>query len=138
MKQSHKTIFLWLVFLLIFVFIWKIMTESGKDSDAIPFNAFQSAVEAGAIAEVEVRTNSLGLRGAELELPKPRDRRRLFFLGDSVVLGWGVGDGVYWVVPFLGPSNGRDFVGFAGNFFLGLGGSFCGSDRCRSRRHTAR
>lgn len=31
---------------------------------------------------------------------------------------WGVGDGVYWVVPFLGPSNGRDFVGFAGNFFL--------------------
>jgi len=38
------------------------------------------------------RTNALGLRGPALELPKPEGRRRAFFLGDSVVLGWGVGD----------------------------------------------
>lgn len=38
-------------------------------------------------------------------------------LGQTLAV-WGVGDGAYWVVPFLGPSNGRDFVGFAGNFFL--------------------
>lgn len=31
---------------------------------------------------------------------------------------WGVGDGAYWVVPFLGASNGRDFTGFAGGIFL--------------------
>ncbi len=38
------------------------------------------------------RTNALGLRGPELVLPKPEGRRRVVFLGDSVVLGWGVGD----------------------------------------------
>lgn len=38
-------------------------------------------------------------------------------LGQTLAV-WGVGDGAYWVVPFLGPSNGRDFTGFAGNFFL--------------------
>ncbi|MAB78621.1 MAG: hypothetical protein CMJ89_04635 [Planctomycetes bacterium] len=38
------------------------------------------------------RSNSLGLRGPQIILPKPRDQRRALFLGDSVVLGWGVSD----------------------------------------------
>lgn len=46
-------------------------------------------------ARVEMRghvfeTNSRGLRGPELEIPKPDGVKRLVFLGDSVVLGWGV------------------------------------------------
>lgn len=35
-------------------------------------------------------TNSRGLRGPELAIPKPAGVKRLVFLGDSVVLGWGV------------------------------------------------
>lgn len=31
---------------------------------------------------------------------------------------WGVGDTPYLVIPFLGPSNLRDFVGLLGDFFL--------------------
>ncbi len=31
---------------------------------------------------------------------------------------WGVGDTPYLVIPFLGPSNLRDFVGLMGDFFL--------------------
>jgi phospholipid-binding lipoprotein MlaA len=31
---------------------------------------------------------------------------------------WGVGDKPYLVIPFLGPSNLRDFVGLTGDFFL--------------------
>lgn len=31
---------------------------------------------------------------------------------------WGIGDGPYIVLPFLGPSNGRDAFGFATNVFL--------------------
>ena len=31
---------------------------------------------------------------------------------------WGIGTGPYLVLPFLGPSSGRDFVGWAGDFFL--------------------
>ncbi|TNE62657.1 MAG: VacJ family lipoprotein [Alphaproteobacteria bacterium] len=30
---------------------------------------------------------------------------------------WGVGDGPYLVLPFIGPSTGRDAVGFAGDVF---------------------
>ena len=58
-KQSHKTILLWLLFLLIFVCIWKIMTESGEDDTQISFDVFQQAVESGnAIAEVTVKPNN--------------------------------------------------------------------------------
>jgi cell division protease FtsH len=56
-KQSHKTILLWLLFILIFFFIWTIMTESGSDSDQISYDVFQTAVEGGAVAEVTVHPN---------------------------------------------------------------------------------
>ncbi|WP_262695929.1 MlaA family lipoprotein [Kordiimonas aquimaris] len=38
-------------------------------------------------------------------------------LGQTLAV-WGIGDGAYWVVPFLGPSNGRDFAGLGASFFL--------------------
>lgn len=38
----------------------------------------------------DVRTDSRGLRGPELESPKPEGVRRVVFVGDSVVFGWGV------------------------------------------------
>ena len=30
---------------------------------------------------------------------------------------WGLGEGMYLMLPFLGPSNGRDLVGFVGDYF---------------------
>lgn len=37
----------------------------------------------------------------------------------GITLGvWGVGDGPYLMVPFLGPSNPRDLVGKAADFFM--------------------
>ncbi|WP_262690238.1 MlaA family lipoprotein [Kordiimonas aestuarii] len=30
---------------------------------------------------------------------------------------WGIGDGPYLVLPFVGPSNGRDAIGFAANVY---------------------
>lgn len=39
---------------------------------------------------VEINLNSLGHRSNELENPKGEDEKRLFMLGDSVGLGWGV------------------------------------------------
>ncbi len=39
--------------------------------------------------DFSIRTNALGLRGDEIPEPKPAGERRLLFLGDSVVLGWG-------------------------------------------------
>jgi lysophospholipase L1-like esterase len=40
--------------------------------------------------DVQVTTNSLGLRGPEVVLPRPPDRYRVLALGDSFSFGWGV------------------------------------------------
>lgn len=39
---------------------------------------------------VRIKTNSYGLRGPEFERTKPKGKKRILILGDSVVLGWGV------------------------------------------------
>jgi lysophospholipase L1-like esterase len=39
-----------------------------------------------------VSINSLGLRGPEVEIPKPARSRRVVCLGDSITFGYGVGD----------------------------------------------
>jgi hypothetical protein len=44
-----------------------------------------------------IETNSLGLRAPELTKPRPEGGRRLLFLGDSVVLGWGAPEGQTFV-----------------------------------------
>lgn len=40
--------------------------------------------------QVPIRTNSLGLRGAEIAQPKPDGQVRILALGDSVTFGWGL------------------------------------------------
>jgi hypothetical protein len=42
------------------------------------------------LRDFKITTNSLGFRDGELEESKPDGEYRLLFLGDSVVLGWGV------------------------------------------------
>jgi lysophospholipase L1-like esterase len=39
-----------------------------------------------------VTINALGLRGPEIEVPKPQGRRRIACFGDSITFGYGVGD----------------------------------------------
>ena len=40
--------------------------------------------------DYKITTNSLGLRGEEVETVKPEDSYRVLMLGDSMTFGWGV------------------------------------------------
>ncbi|HEB53493.1 MAG TPA: hypothetical protein ENI87_09590, partial [bacterium] len=46
------------------------------------------------IGRFRLRTNSLGLRGPDVAVPKPPGTFRIVMLGDSVTFGWGVDDEV--------------------------------------------
>jgi lysophospholipase L1-like esterase len=46
----------------------------------------------GTDANVATRTNSLGLRGDEVPLPKPTGEFRILFIGDSVTFGYGLAE----------------------------------------------
>lgn len=50
----------------------------------------EAALQAIGRSDVAIRTNALGLRGADVKLPKPAGVFRIIALGDSVTFGWGV------------------------------------------------
>jgi lysophospholipase L1-like esterase len=50
------------------------------------------ANQRGWIDDGFVTTNSLGIRGPEIAVPKPSGRFRIVAIGDSVTFGWGVND----------------------------------------------
>lgn len=45
----------------------------------------------------KVKINSLGIRGDEVKIPKPKDTYRIIVLGDSYTFGWGVDITETWV-----------------------------------------
>lgn len=55
-----------------------------------PYLIFEYAPGVKVENGIELRINSLGLRGKEIEIPKPVNRRRLMTIGDSAVFGFGV------------------------------------------------
>ena len=63
------------------------------------------------LQNVDIRTNALGLRGAEVALPLPQ-KRRILFLGSSITLGWGVEEEQVMtsVVQRLFKADGNDDV----------------------------
>lgn len=70
--------------------MWKYAVEL-KDplaDGALPFH--HKPGKSGNYFGVEIKTNSLGLRNAEITVPKPPGTKRVLVLGDSFTLGWGV------------------------------------------------
>ena len=54
MKQSHKTLLLWVLLILMFVVIWNLVTHE-EQAQTVPFNEFVAAVEEGRVSEVTIR-----------------------------------------------------------------------------------
>lgn len=54
-----------------------------------------------------VTINALGLRGPEVQLPKPPGRRRVVCFGDSIAFGFGVGDGETYATRLAEALAGR-------------------------------
>ena len=73
---------------------------------------------AATLMGVDVSLNSMGHRSPELSVPKPRDERRIHFIGSSILLGWGVPVAQGMVARTaallnrnMSPRTGRRYVG---------------------------
>ena len=53
---------------------------------------FHQPSQVGWLDDGKATINSLGLRGREVDMPKPAAVYRIFVVGDSVTFGWGVND----------------------------------------------
>jgi cell division protease FtsH len=53
-KQSHKTLLLWVLLALMFLFVWHLMVQEDK-ARSVPFSDFISAVKSDQVSEVRIR-----------------------------------------------------------------------------------
>ncbi|MCS6797981.1 MAG: ATP-dependent zinc metalloprotease FtsH [Myxococcota bacterium] len=83
MKQSHKTLLLWVLLILMFVAIWNLVTQ-GEEPRAVAFSDFVTDVRAGRVERVEIRPSQSSaeitfwtVQGAPApgQPALPRDRR---------------------------------------------------------------
>jgi phospholipid-binding lipoprotein MlaA len=82
-------------------------------NDLLQFKLHLAAMDSGRI----VANTTFGVAGlfdvaSRLELPKHRED-----FGQTLGY-WGLGEGYYLVLPFLGPSTVRDSFGLVGDFFV--------------------
>src|SRR5579862_3958021 len=59
MKQSHKTVALWIVMILIFAVLFKLFDPGSRQRREINFTEFNKAVEAHKVKEVTIRGDTL-------------------------------------------------------------------------------
>lgn len=79
--------------------------KSGLDANFVQPGSF----------DVRIRCNADGLRGGQIEQPKPRSRTRLAVLGDSFMWGFGVEDDEVFAQALARQLPGSDAVNLAAN-----------------------
>ncbi len=60
MKQQHKTLIVWLFFILIVVTIWVAFARPGEKVDERPFAQLIGQLEQGAVKDVKIQETSKG------------------------------------------------------------------------------
>ncbi|HRK02026.1 MAG TPA: ATP-dependent zinc metalloprotease FtsH [Oligoflexia bacterium] len=82
MKQSHKTVALWIVFILMFAVLFKVVDENSRHRREIKFSDFIRAVKEKKIAEVTFKGDN-SIIGSFKE-PQPPDGKQYFeTIGDT-------------------------------------------------------
>ena len=61
MKQQHKTLLIWLAFLLVIVVIWTAFDRSAEKHDEATFGALVAAVEKGEVKELKIKETGRGI-----------------------------------------------------------------------------
>ncbi len=90
MKQSHKTLLLWVLLILMFVAIWTMVSSHSEPPRAVAFTEFVTDIQEGKVTEVVVRTQDATghyryrVRGADGERPEPQPRETFGILSDQV------------------------------------------------------
>lgn len=93
-------------------FLWNLQTPLILANDLL-----QGEVERGGVTLGRFATNTtFGLAGLFDPASEWGMERHTEDFGETLAV-WGVGEGFYLVVPFFGPSNPRDFLGFVAEFF---------------------
>jgi cell division protease FtsH len=89
-KQSHKTLLLWVLLILMFVAIWTMVSSHSEPPRAVAFTEFVTDIQEGKVTEVVVRTQDATghyryrVRGADGERPEPQPRETFGILSDQV------------------------------------------------------
>ncbi|MCA9534755.1 MAG: ATP-dependent zinc metalloprotease FtsH [Myxococcales bacterium] len=90
MKQSHKTLLLWVLLILMFVAIWTMVSSHSEPPRAVAFTEFVHDIQQGKVTSVTVRTQDATghyrytVRGADGERPDSQPRETFGILSDQV------------------------------------------------------
>ncbi len=66
MKQSHKTILLWVLLILVFFTVYQVVMNSSDRGDELAFSDFQTAVDQGCVPQVTIKGRSYTYTKLEL------------------------------------------------------------------------
>ena len=84
MKQSHKTILLWMLLILMFVSIWQFSSSSQRGRNAIPFSDFIQRVEDGQVSEISIKGDEIQGKSLPVDGATPQPFTTIGKIGDEV------------------------------------------------------
>ena len=84
MKQSHKTILLWMLLILMFVSIWQFSSSSQRGRNTIPFSDFIQRVEDGQVSEIHIKGDEIQGKSLPVDGATPQPFTSIGEIGDDV------------------------------------------------------
>ena len=55
MRQSHKTALLWVFLIVMFIALWQLFQQRGREAKVLNWSQFMAKVEAGEVRDVQIK-----------------------------------------------------------------------------------